>query len=208
VTDVVEAEDRLTHAALHDALTGLPNRALLFDRLNAALERAAREERVVSVLFCDLDGFKQINDGFGHAVGDLVLLRATQRIAGVLREGDTLARVGGDEFVVLVEPWNRATDGPSSTVDDLAVGLEVAGRISAALRAPLEVEGVQHTATASIGIADTTAPVPEGTGLVTADQLVMNADAAMYRAKSLGSGRTVVFQSGSPGTEAAPPDQG
>jgi diguanylate cyclase (GGDEF)-like protein/PAS domain S-box-containing protein len=205
VTDVVETEDRLTHAALHDALTGLPNRALLFDRLNAAVERAAREQRVVSELFCDLDGFKQINDRFGHAAGDMVLLRATQRMTGILREGDTLARVGGDEFVAVVEPWNRAeadTTGRSPKYD-LDVGLEVANRISSALRAPVVVDGVPHVATASIGIAYTTGPGPDRRGAATADQLVLNADRAMYLAKNSGRDRTVVFQDASPEGDAA-----
>ena len=108
ITDVVQAEEQLSHGALHDPLTGLPNRALLLDRLEAALARSTREHREIAVLFCDLDGFKQVNDTAGHAAGDAVLIEAATRLGTVLREGDTVARVGGDEFVLVVEPWNRA----------------------------------------------------------------------------------------------------
>ena len=108
ITDVVLAEEQLSHGALHDPLTGLPNRALLLDRLEAALARSSRERREIAILFCDLDGFKQVNDAAGHAAGDAVLVQAATRLGAVVREGDTVARVGGDEFVLVVEPWNRA----------------------------------------------------------------------------------------------------
>jgi PAS domain S-box-containing protein len=199
VTDVVEAEERLTRAALHDSLTGLPNRVLPFDRLNTALARAVRDEREVAVLFCDLDGFKQLNDAFGHATGDAVLVGAAQRISGALREGDTVARIGGDEFVMVVEPWNRTSAATSGDLDgdpdaDRALAVRVADRIGAALRRPFVVEGVEHTVTASIGIAYTPGHGSSAGGSATADQLLLDADAAMYRAKSLGKDRAVVFQ--------------
>jgi PAS domain S-box-containing protein len=98
VTDLVQAEDRLTYATLHDDLTGLPNRALLVDRLGAALTRSGRDGREVAVLFRDLDGFKNVNDTGGHAAGDAVLLEISRRLNSVLRDGDTVARVGGDEL--------------------------------------------------------------------------------------------------------------
>jgi diguanylate cyclase (GGDEF)-like protein len=116
ITEAVDLQQRIEHHALHDGLTGLPNRALLIDRLTAALSRSARDRREVAVLFCDLDGFKRVNDTAGHAAGDAVLLEISRRLQGLLRADDTVARVGGDEFVVLVEPWNRA-DSPTQSLD-------------------------------------------------------------------------------------------
>ena len=108
ITEAVAAEQQLRHSALHDNLTGLPNRALLMDRIETAhCARSGRARREISVLFCDLDGFKRINDTAGHAAGDAVLSRSPGGLQSRLREGDTVARVGGDEFVLIVEPWNR-----------------------------------------------------------------------------------------------------
>ncbi len=120
VVDVVDAQDRLAHATLHDSLTGLPNRALLMDRLEAALARAAQTKRDVAILFCDLDGFKHVNDTAGHAAGDAVLIEIAARLKAVLREHDTIARVGGDEFVIVIEPWKRtgATPRPKAPARD------------------------------------------------------------------------------------------
>ena len=194
VTDAVQAMERLTHAALHESLTGLPNRALLIDRLNTALARATRERRVVAVLFCDLDGFKQVNDTFGHAKGDAVLVVVAQRISGVLRDWDTVARVGGDEFVLLVEPWDRPiADETSGEPDgDRDLALQLADRIASALRQPVVIDGVQHVVTASIGITYTSDQSLRPDGSATADQVLADADAAMYHAKSLGKDRTEV----------------
>ena len=119
ITDAMGLQSRLEYEALHDSLTGLPNRALLIDRLNIALARSRGERREVAVLFCDLDSFKRVNDTAGHADGDVVLQEAAQRLQSVLRDGDTVARVGGDEFVIIVEPWNR--EDSRSIKDPLAV---------------------------------------------------------------------------------------
>ena len=187
VTDVVEAEQQLVHAAQHDHLTNLPNRAVLVRRLSAALARSEREGREVAVLFCDLDGFKHVNDTGGHSAGDAVLVEAARRLLAVVREGDLVARVGGDEFVIVVEPGGdqaSSRDGVGAAGDSPPSRLravQLADRLLAALRLPVRVEGADYVVTASIGIAY---PAP-GSGL-TADQVLHHADAAMYRAKERG----------------------
>jgi PAS domain S-box-containing protein len=203
ITDIMEAEDRLTRAALHDDLTGLPNRALLVDRLEAALARSGRDGREVGVLYCDLDGFKRVNDTAGHATGDTVLLEVARRLNSVLRDDDTVARVGGDEFVIIVEPWNRPDVGgppaatpPDRAFADRALAVQVAERVAEALRRPVTVNGVDHVVTASMGITYATAAAAEHSGTVTADQVLQDADAAMYRAKARGRDRFEVFEHG------------
>jgi PAS domain S-box-containing protein len=204
VTHIMEAEEKLTHAALHDTLTGLPNRALLMDRLGAALSRSRRDGREVAVLFCDLDGFKRVNDTAGHAAGDAVLLETTSRLQGVLREGDTVARVGGDEFVILVEPWNRPNDARGDANDpngDVhagpahALALQVADRVLDALRQPIAVGDISHVVTVSIGVATTLSQSHDGRP-ITADAILQDADAAMYRAKAMGKDRFEIFENG------------
>ncbi len=165
------AQRELAHRSTHDELTGLPNRALLFDRLEHALATASRHDHTVAVFFIDLDRFKQINDTFGHAAGDQVLVQATARIAATLRDEDTLARLSGDEFVVVCEQLPQHSEG------ELDAHLSaLARRMRTALTAPIRVGGVDLVVTASIGVAVST---PEATG----DDLVSEADAAMYRAK-------------------------
>ena len=199
VTDVVQAEERLSYAALHDPLTGLPNRTLMLDRLAGALTRAQQGDHDVAVLFVDLDGFKRVNDTAGHAAGDAVLVEAADRIRSVLRDDDTLARVGGDEFVVVVEPWSReggvsAQDAAGPLADGALAGA-VAQRIVKALRRPVTVDGTEHLVSASIGI--TYAGVSRrAAGAITAGDLLQEADAAMYRAKHLGTDRFEVFEHG------------
>ena len=192
ITDVVEAESRLQHSALHDPLTGLPNRALLMDRLEEALARAMQTGREAAVLFCDLDGFKRVNDTAGHAAGDAVLIETTRRISAVLREHDTVARVGGDEFVVIVEPWKREPGGTpkDEPFDDRALAVELAERLAVAIRQPVRVDAVEHVVTASIGITYA------GTVAVAADDVLRDADAAMYHAKHGGKDRFEVFEHG------------
>ena len=198
VTDLVAAEEKLAFDALHDSLTGLPNRALLLDRLTAALARSERQGREIAVLFCDLDGFKRVNDTAGHAAGDAVLIETANRLRRVLRDGDTVARVGGDEFVLVIEPWNRADGGRLfDTGPDIAVdrnlALRVADRVVQALRAPIVVQGVEHRITASVGITYPSVVALDHPDALTAADVVEEADAAMYWAKEEGKNRVEVF---------------
>jgi GGDEF domain-containing protein len=198
----VQAEDRLTYAALHDDLTGLPNRALLVERLDAALTRSGRDGREVGVLFCDLDGFKNVNDTGGHAAGDAVLLEITRRLTSVLRDNDTVARVGGDEFVIVVEPWSRTNLVPEQSEHEPGadryreLAVHVAERVAEALRLPITVDGVDHVVTASIGITYAKLPPAGHPDGITADEMLQNADAAMYRAKDRGKDRYELFDCG------------
>jgi diguanylate cyclase (GGDEF)-like protein len=159
-------EKILLHAALHDSLTDLPNRRLLSDRIETALARAERSSRTVAVLFVDLDEFKKINDSFGHDAGDTMLVAVARNIISVLRTCDTVARIGGDEFVVLCE--DVSSEGDMSLL---------VGRLLEAIRRPVQLDGETASVSASIGVA-----VP-GVNTETGDQLVRMADLAMYRAK-------------------------
>jgi diguanylate cyclase (GGDEF)-like protein len=160
--------------SLHDALTGLPNRVLLRDRLDHAMLRARRSRKTLAVLFADLDRFKQVNDHFGHHVGDELLVAVGNRLTGVLRPGDTLARASGDEFVILCE--DLADERQADTI---------ATRICAALAEPYTLSRGQVHVTASIGIAFAW---PGDT----AEQILHNADVAMYQAKRRGGHDYVV----------------
>jgi diguanylate cyclase (GGDEF)-like protein/PAS domain S-box-containing protein len=177
LSDQKRFEARLAHMGLHDPLTGLPNRVMLSDRLEQALARVRRRARMCGVLFVDLDRFKSINDTLGHTVGDQLLIEAATRIQGAARETDTVARFGGDEFVVLCEDLegvHQATD--------------FADRILVALQAPYHLAGDDAiTVDASIGIA------LSHDGTETADTILGNADTAMYRAKDNGRGRHELF---------------
>lgn len=191
VTDVVEAEEQLTHAAHHDNLTGLPNRAALLESLDGALSRSRVDGRDVAVLFCDLDGFKEVNDTGGHSAGDAVLREAARRFRAVLREGDTVARVGGDEFVIVVEPWRHADAGPQQHAGDSAraLAIDVAERLTQALEEPITVRGLDHVVHASIGITYAAFGATETLDSVTVDEVLHRADGAMYRAKDRGGDR-------------------
>ena len=170
------AEAQLAHQALHDQLTGLPNRALFLDRLGVALERARRSGAQLAVLFLDFDNFKQINDSRGHAAGDRLLAIVGERLSGLLRPMDTVARFGGDEFTFLFE--------------DLTAEREVvliADRICQAARQPIEIDGVEHSVTVSVGIAMVADPT------VSPETVLREADAAMYRAKAHGRSRYELF---------------
>ncbi len=171
------AEDDLRHQALHDPLTGLPNRVLFGDRLEHALSHAERTGAMLAVLFLDLDDFKLINDSLGHDAGDTALLAVTSRLHATVREGDTLARFGGDEFVVLAED-----------LDEPEAAVRIANRMRAALCPPLTIDGSEHVVAASLGIAMATGSYEGG-----AQALLRDADAAMYRAKAAGRDRTEVF---------------
>jgi GGDEF domain-containing protein len=200
VTDAMIAQKELEHTALHDGLTGLPNRALLIDRIDGALARSERDHREISVLFCDLDGFKHVNDTAGHAAGDAVLVETARRLQHVLRDGDTVARVGGDEFIVLIEPWNRRpkadhpTDPDQVAAEDRALAPRIAARIAQAIREPVLVNGVDHVVTASIGITYGSVSHAGDLRTASADDMLQDADAAMYKAKSRGKDRFEIFE--------------
>ena len=179
LADAVErraSEDEMLYQALHDPLTGLPNRTLLVDRLSHSLGRAARSKQVIAVLFLDLDGFKFVNDSLGHTAGDLLLRDLASRLAGALQQGDTVARFGGDEFVMVCEGAGNA-----------AMAVKIAERVSQTLARPILLGGVEHSVSASIGIA-----LAEGPGRA-AEDLIREADAAMYRAKERGRGRVEFY---------------
>jgi diguanylate cyclase (GGDEF)-like protein/PAS domain S-box-containing protein len=168
-------EDEIRHQAVHDPLTGLPNRSLFADRLSQALAHARRHHTSVAVLFCDLDQFKLVNDSLGHEAGDELLRTVAPRITQALRAEDTVARFGGDEFGVLVEEVITERDAT-----------RVAERISGALARPFVLRGREHYVTATIGIAI-------GEGGEAPQALIRDADAAMYRAKERGRGRYEIF---------------
>src|SRR5579863_7568296 len=175
VSDRKALEEQLTHQAFHDPLTGLANRALFFDRVTHALERRERMQEGLAVLFLDLDNFKTVNDSLGHAAGDRLLVAAAVRLGVCVRAADTVARLGGDEFAVLIE---------DASGDLASVAAE---RITAALRAPFELEGKEVFVTASLGIAF----AESGS---TSSELLRNADMAMYTAKGRGKGRSERFE--------------
>jgi diguanylate cyclase (GGDEF)-like protein/PAS domain S-box-containing protein len=172
LTDISErkaAQARIEHLAHHDPLTDLPNRMLLADRMDQAIAQARRSERSVAVLFVDLDHFKHINDSLGHAIGDQVLIEASRRIRNKVRASDTVARLSGDEFVVLL-PEATGVDGV----------VRVVAGIAAAIGDPLQVEGNRLRMSASIGVS----LFPRDG--CNASTLLTNADLAMYHAKSAG----------------------
>ncbi|NMM26972.1 MAG: EAL domain-containing protein [Glaciimonas sp.] len=171
-------EARLRHIATHDTLTGLPNRALLSDRLRMAIAQARRSGQGFSVATLDLDGFKKVNDGLGHPIGDALLRVASARLIKALRNSDTLARIGGDEFVAIMP-------GAVSSADIKLVS----GRLMSTMQAPFEVQGHTLYLSASVGVA----VYPEhGEDEI---ELLAHADAAMYRAKETGKACCVVYNS-------------
>ena len=179
VTRHKAAEKELLHRAFHDHLTGLANRALFMDRLEHTLTLSARRNTPVTVLFVDLDGFKAVNDDFGHGVGDLLLKMVGQRLRSCLRPGDTVARLGGDEFAILLEDAAQAGSAAN-----------VANRIAGALQEPISWSGHTLFVTASVGLASS------GPTLDNAEELLNAADIAMYRAKKSGKAHHEVFEEG------------
>ena len=169
VTERMQAQERLQHMAQHDALTELPNRVLFLDRLKQAVARARWHERLVAVLFVDMDRFKTINDTLGHEVGDKLLQALAERFTTSVREGDTVARFGGDEFVVLLDDVASEKD----------IGV-VAQKVLEALAPPFAIDGQDLYITASIGVSLYPNDGEDST------TLLKNADIAMYRAKDLG----------------------
>ena len=164
------AEQHIHHLATHDGLTGLPNRRLLLDRLGQALASTRREKRLLALLFLDLDGFKAVNDTFGHAIGDQVLQDVASRLSACVRESDTVARLGGDEFTIVLQEISHPQDAN-----------RFAAKILEAFEAPFSLRGHHHRVSASIGIGlypnDGESP----------EALMRAADLAMYRAKQRGS---------------------
>ena len=176
LTEQDRSEERLRHLALHDALTELPTRALLVEHLHRALAARSPDAPLVAALFVDLDQFKLVNDGLGHAVGDLVLRETARRLRLVTRPEDTVARLSGDEFVVVCPALSSAAQAEA-----------VADRLSEALRPPIQVGSDEVLVSASIGVAFATG------AQTTPEELLQDADAAMYRAKQLGRRRYEVF---------------
>ena len=169
-------EEELRRQAFHDSLTGLANRALFADRLEHALARTRRFRQPLAVLFIDIDDFKTVNDSLGHGEGDQLLIAVAERLVGAVRSGDTIARMGGDEFAVLIEDPAEA-DAP----------IAVAHRLLAALDAPFEHGAKEIFVHASVGVAAATSSGQ------TADDLLRDADVSMYTAKSNGKNRVEVF---------------
>jgi diguanylate cyclase (GGDEF)-like protein len=174
VTQQKALESKLARMAEHDQLTGLPNRYLLHDRLAQACTRSQREGLQLALFYLDLDGFKRINDTHGHAAGDAILQEIARRATVMVRATDTVARIGGDEFVILMEGFfsYRQLEG-------------IGRKIIAAFEAPFMVEGRALELSASIGVA--TFPPAKSW-----EELLASADAAMYEAKAVGSGSLVI----------------
>ena len=167
--DLRDSSDEFQESSLHDALTGLPNRVLLSQRLDHAAQRALRSDKKVAILFVDIDRFKEVNDTWGHQVGDHLLMAIAARLSELLRPGDTLARMSGDEFVILCED-----------LDDAAVVEDLAARVGSSLAEPFGLEDLELRVTASVGIAFS------GPGVEVPEQILQDADAAMYQAKGKG----------------------
>jgi diguanylate cyclase (GGDEF)-like protein/PAS domain S-box-containing protein len=178
ITQRKALEDELRHQAFHDGLTGLANRALFEDRLAHALARARRHGHTVAVLFIDLDDFKTINDSLGHSSGDELLRAVAMRIGTIVRATDTAARLGGDEFGVMVEGGDEESESEA-----------VAERLLDALRPPFQIAGRDLQIAASIGVA-------ESDTSATVDELLRNADTAMYAAKDAGKGNVKLYEGG------------
>jgi diguanylate cyclase (GGDEF)-like protein/PAS domain S-box-containing protein len=191
--ELEHAQKELFKQATHDSLTGLPNRTLLVDRLTQSLARGRRSGQFTGVIFLDLDGFKEINDTRGHAAGDRVLREVADRLACVVRPMDTVSRLGGDEFIVLLPGMHGPLDG-----------VAVAARITEALAAPIELGLAKVPVTSSMGISVFDPTLPEAE--YTPERLLAQADSAMYYAKSLGRSHTELFDEDTPHVLTVEPD--
>ena len=172
ITEQKSLEAQLSHQAFHDSLTGLPNRAMFFDQVDAAVGRARRSGKGLAVVYMDLDDFKVINDTLGHIAGDRLLVEVGRRLLSTLRVGDTAARVGGDEFNLLLEG-----------LDDVTLAGEVVSRLLDTLSDPYRLAGMDIRITATAGITTLVGPA------ATAEELQGQADAALYEAKLAGKSR-------------------
>ena len=172
ISELRQPDNQLLYLAYHDPLTRLPNRLLFHDRVERAITRAARHKGLFALLFLDLDGFKTINDTWGHQVGDSALQTVAGRLTQSVRRADTIARFGGDEFVILIEGIRNMSDATA-----------LAQKLLDHVRVPIPVANESHTLTASIGIAIYPTHGP------TAQRLIERADAAMYEAKHSGKNR-------------------
>ncbi|HBH38777.1 MAG TPA: GGDEF domain-containing protein [Curvibacter sp.] len=182
ITERKEAEAQTFRLAYFDALTGLPNRSLLRDRIEQALALARRGRQYGAVMFVDLDNFKQINDARGHSVGDLLLTEVAQRLQGLLRAEDTVARLGGDEFVLLINELGHDVEASARAA------MAVAEKVRATLDRPHLIDNFSYTSTGSIGIS----LFPKAGQKI--DDLLREADTAMYRAKGAGRNRIAFFE--------------
>lgn len=169
VTELVTTQEQLLHLATHDSLTSLPNRILFLDRLNLAIKKNNRNGEKIAILFIDLDHFKQINDSLGHSIGDKLLIQVSERLKTIFRESDTIARMGGDEFNILIDGLTQS--------EDL---IEICEKLNLAFRDPFVIDTHLLHTTLSIGIA-----ISPNDG-ITPEVLLKNADTAMYRAKNEG----------------------
>jgi diguanylate cyclase (GGDEF)-like protein/PAS domain S-box-containing protein len=186
VTELVEAEQRLADAALHDPLTGLANHTLLIDRLTKTLARSNRSGHQLAVVFCNVGGFCKVNEDGGREAGDAVLKATAGRLLSTLRPEDTAARIGVDGFAIILEPSSHTWAGPDSApIDVHAYALEVAQRIETVLAAPIDFDGREYAVTVSLGLAIAQA----GDDV---EEILAQAEAAMRRSKILGENRHVV----------------
>ena len=179
VTEQVRYEDRLLRQALYDSITGLPNRVLLKDRLGQAIQRSRRDHRSMTVMFLDIDHFKVINDSMGHESGDRMLAGIGDRLRGAIRAGDTVARFGGDEFVVVCEGLPQAHAGVLAQV------------VLATISTPMALRDRNVVVTASMGLV--VADLTDESAVITPETILRDADVALYRAKESGRDRVVVF---------------
>ena len=177
ITERKQSEEKIRQMAYHDSLTGLPNRKLFSDRLGIALAQAQRNQKKVGIAMLDLDNFKDVNDTLGHDVGDLLLKATAERLSAALRKGDTVARFGGDEFVLILPDLEVIEDA-----------IQVAQKIVDSFRKPFLIDTHQLVVTTSIGIA---VYPDDGTdeGI-----LLKNADIAMYQAKQAGRARYQIYK--------------
>jgi len=195
ITERKLAEEKVAYLAYHDALTGLPNRALFEELVGAAVARASRSGGVIAVLYVDLDHFKEVNDTSGHSAGDEVLREVAERLRSTVRAADSVARRSGDEFLLLLSDLHAQTDEGGNPVAPVDHALAVADRIHRELDAPFAVSGQRFRVTSSVGVSLFPLTADDG------KELIEQADAAMYESKRRGSGKTAVYGDSDTGTE-------